>query len=192
MTTLTDALTVAVSNWLTGVLARPFDEERRQAIELCLTAPGTDLQVVIRLREGALVDEGTAEGYAPVQPRHALNNGRHLREDSTGLEPIIGRAIDLTATLSLGAGQVAEPEHGRKRCLAIAATNTEHGGPHQALSGLVRLVNGSNKFLLPRTELKQRARLRSRRAGQALNKTNNALRPTEARFLPWMRPGRRR
>ena len=51
----------------------------------------------------------TLDGYALVKPRHALNDGRHLREDSTGLEPIIGRAVDLTAALSLGTGQVASP-----------------------------------------------------------------------------------
>jgi hypothetical protein len=82
MQTLTDTLTVAVSNWLTGVLARPFDEERRRAIELCLTAPGTDLQVVIRLREGALVDEGTGEG----------KRIEIYREDVEPLRPITGFA----------------------------------------------------------------------------------------------------
>ena len=73
---------MAVSDWLSGVLARPFDEERRRAIELCLTAPGTDLQVVIRLREGALVDEGTGEG----------KRIEIYREDVKPLRPITGFA----------------------------------------------------------------------------------------------------
>ena len=55
-------MTVAVSNWPTGVLARPFDEERRRAIEFCFAANGADIQLVVRLREGAVVVKGTAEG----------------------------------------------------------------------------------------------------------------------------------
>ena len=43
---------------------------------------------------------------------------------------IIRCAINLAAALSLGTGQVAEPEHGGERRLAIAATNTKHGGSH--------------------------------------------------------------
>ena len=93
------------------------------------------------------------DGYAIVKPRNTLNDGRHLREDSAGLEPIIGRAVNLAAALSLGTGEVAEPEYGSKRRLAIAATNTKHGGSHQALTGLVGPVDGSDKFLLPGAEL---------------------------------------
>ena len=73
MQTLTDALTVAVSNWLTGVLARPFDEERRRAIEFCLAANGADIQLVVRLRAGALVVEGTADGGALKYIERMLN-----------------------------------------------------------------------------------------------------------------------
>jgi hypothetical protein len=80
MQTLTDTLTTAVSNWLTGVLARPFDEERRRAIEFCLAANGADIQLVVRLREGVLVDEGTAEG----------KRLEIYREDVEPLRPITG------------------------------------------------------------------------------------------------------
>ena len=93
------------------------------------------------------------DGYAIIKPRNALDDGRHLCEDSAGLEAIIRRAINLAAALSFGTGEVAKPEYGSKCRLAITTADTKHGGSHQALAGLVGPVDGSNKPLLPRAQL---------------------------------------
>jgi nitrogen fixation protein FixH len=58
----TDVLTKAIANWLTVAFQRELDEEKQKALGLCLTAEGADLQVVARLREGALIIESTAQG----------------------------------------------------------------------------------------------------------------------------------
>ncbi len=58
----TDVLITAIAKWLSAVFPRKLDERRQKAMGLCLTAEGADLQVVARLREGALLIEGTAQG----------------------------------------------------------------------------------------------------------------------------------
>ncbi len=58
----TDVLITAIAKWLVAVFPRKLDERRQKAMGLCLTAEGADLQVVARLREGALLIEGTAQG----------------------------------------------------------------------------------------------------------------------------------
>ena len=67
MNPVTDALTIAITDWVTMAMAKPLTEEKRSALELCMVADGADVRVVMALREGALVLEGTAKGKWQVE-----------------------------------------------------------------------------------------------------------------------------
>lgn len=77
MNPVTDALTITIADWVTMAMAKPLTEDQRKALELCLTADGADIRVVARLREGALILEGSKgrkrfefyrEDVEPVRP----------------------------------------------------------------------------------------------------------------------------
>lgn len=68
--TPTENLIAAVGPWLSAA-KRHMDQERLETLQACLQADGADVQINIRLREGAIVLDAT-------------NNGKHLelyRED---------------------------------------------------------------------------------------------------------------
>jgi hypothetical protein len=67
MNPVTDALTIAITDWVTMAMAKPLTEEKRTALERCLVADGADVRVVMALREAALVLEGTAKGKRRVE-----------------------------------------------------------------------------------------------------------------------------
>jgi hypothetical protein len=62
MNPVTDALTITIADWVTMAMAKTLDEKKRKALELCVTAEGADIRVVMRLREGALILEGSKNG----------------------------------------------------------------------------------------------------------------------------------
>jgi hypothetical protein len=67
MNPVTDALIIAITDWVTMAMAQPLTEEKRRELERCTVADGADVRVVMALREGALVLEGTAKGKWQVE-----------------------------------------------------------------------------------------------------------------------------
>ena len=75
--TTTENLIAAIGPWLSDV-KRSMDQERLETLQACLQADGADVQINIRLREGAIVVDAT-------------NNGQHLelyREDLPSREVV--------------------------------------------------------------------------------------------------------
>jgi hypothetical protein len=71
--TATENLIAAVGPWLTAAKLR-MDQERLETLRACLQADGADVQIVIRVRECAIV-------------LHATNNGQHLEPYREDVEP---------------------------------------------------------------------------------------------------------
>jgi len=80
--TATESLIAAIGPWLSDA-KRSMDEERLKTLQACLQADGADVQINIRLREGAIVVDAT-------------NNGQHLelyREDLSAREVVRQEAL---------------------------------------------------------------------------------------------------
>jgi hypothetical protein len=84
-----DDLTVAVSAWLDFAIHQ-LNQERLDVLRACITAEGGDVQIVARLREGAIILEGISAGQ-----RVEL-----FREDVGSLRRDEGLAIPYTSGTS--------------------------------------------------------------------------------------------
>lgn len=82
--TPTENLIAAVGPWLSAAKLR-MDQERLETLHACLQADGADLQIAIRLREGAIVLDATNNGQRlelyreDVQPRDAFGRQEVLK-----------------------------------------------------------------------------------------------------------------
>jgi hypothetical protein len=65
--TITDALTTAVSEWVTQVAAQ-LGGEKLQVVQACLVDEGADVRVVARLREPVAMMSEDGELLAFVRP----------------------------------------------------------------------------------------------------------------------------
>jgi hypothetical protein len=84
MTPLTENLIAAVGPWLNAAKLC-IDRERLETLRACLQADGADVQINIRLREGAIVLDATNNGQhlelyrENVQPRDAFGRQEALK-----------------------------------------------------------------------------------------------------------------
>jgi hypothetical protein len=61
MTDPSDTLTTAVAAWITATTTR-LNPERAELMRACVASADTDLRVIVTLKEGTIVFEGTNAG----------------------------------------------------------------------------------------------------------------------------------